>query len=121
MSRQLNKRKSSTPNAINFINIVCHGQNKQTNLSEYFFGVNNEHSHLPSQYSTTCNPTELLELQSPMTKIQSKTAFVPPFLNGVIQRPFLYEQHIMNQKKTCAVFFLRKAVYLHTKYIVIWS
>ena len=98
MSRQLNKRISSTPNAINCINIVCHGQNKQTNLSKYFFGVNNECSHLPSQSSTTCNPTELLELQSPMTKIQSKTAFVPPFLNGVIQRPFLHEQHIMNQK-----------------------
>jgi hypothetical protein len=102
MSIQLNKRKSSTPNAINCINIVCNGQNKQTNLSKYFFGVNNECSHLPSQSSTTCNPTELLELQSPMTKIQSKTTFVPPFLNGVIQRPFLYEQHIMNQKLTCA-------------------
>ncbi len=68
----------------------CRGQNKQTNLSKYFFGVNNEHSHLPSQYSTTCNSTELIELQSPMTKIQSKTV-VPPFLNEVIQRPFLYE------------------------------
>jgi hypothetical protein len=101
MSRRLNKRKTSTLNAINCINIVCHGQNKQTDSSKYFFGVNNERSHLPSQYSTICNPTERLELQSPMTKIQSKTVFAPPFLNGVIRRPFLYEQHIMNQKLMC--------------------
>jgi hypothetical protein len=65
-------------------------------------------SPIASQHSTTCNPTELLELQSPMTKIQS-TALVSPFLNGVIQRPFSYEQHIMNQKLKCANFIFEKS------------
>ncbi len=84
-------------------------------FKQVLFDVNNEHSHLPSQYSTTCNPTELLELQSPMTKIQSKSAFVPTFLNGVIQRPFSYEQHIMNQKLTCAKTKFEKSCLLSYK------
>jgi hypothetical protein len=110
MPRQLNKRKSSTPNAINCTNIVCHSlppfgfQNKQTDSSKCSFGANNEHSHLPSQYSTTCNPTKLLELQSPLTKIQSETVFIPHFLNVVKQRPLSYDQYVMNQKLTCANF-----------------
>ncbi len=84
-------------------------------MSKYSFGVNNERSHLPSQYSTTCNPTELLELQSPLTKIQSKTVFIPHFLNVVKQRPFSYDQHIMNQKLACAKKFFEKSCLLAYK------
>ncbi len=121
MLRLLSKRKFSTPNAINCTSIVCHSlppfgfQNKQTNSSKYSFGANNEHSHLPSQYSTACNPTELLELQSPMTKIQSKTVFIPHFLNVVRQKSFSYDQHIMNQKLMCAKKKIEKSCLLAYK------
>jgi len=107
MLRQFKKRKSSTPNAIDYTNIECHGvppfgfQNTQTDLNKFSSVANNEHIHLLS-YSTNCSPTELAELQSPMTEIQTNSAFILPFLNGDIQRPFSYEQHIMNQKLTCA-------------------
>ncbi len=57
---------------------------------------------LLSRYSTKCSLTELLELQSPMAEIQSETVPILSFLNGAIQRPLSYEQHIMNQKLTCA-------------------
>ena len=108
MPRQFNKRKSSTPNAINCTNIECHGvpprgfQNMQTDLNKFSYVANNERVLLLSRYSTNCSLTELLELQSPMAEIQSETVSILCFLNGAIQRPLSYEQHIMNQKLTCA-------------------
>jgi len=103
-----NKRKSSSPNAINCTNIECHGippigfQNMQTDLNKFSSVANNECIHLLSWYSTNCSPTELLELQPPMTKIQRETVSILSFLNEAIQRPLSYEQHIMNQKLACA-------------------
>jgi len=109
MPRQFNKRKSSTPNAINCTNIECHGvpprgfQNMQTDLNTLSSVANNERVLLLSRNSTNCSLTELLELQSPMVaEIQSETVSILSFLNGAIQRPLSYEQHIMNQKLTCA-------------------
>ena len=108
MPRQFNKRKSSTPNAINCTNIECHCvpsigfQNMQTDLNKFSYVANNERVLLLSRYSTNCSLTELLELQSPMAEIQSETVSIVSFLNGAIQRPLSYEQHIMNQKLTCA-------------------
>ncbi len=108
MPRKFNKRKSSTPNAINCTNIECHGvppigfQNMQTDLNKFSSVANNERIHLFLRYSTNCSPTELLELQSPMAEIQSETVSIHSFLNGAIQRPLSYEQHIMNQNLACA-------------------
>ncbi len=102
------KRKSSTPNAINCTNIECHCvppigfQNMPTDLNKFSYVANKERVLLLSRYSTKCSLTELLELQSPMAEIQSETVPILSFLNGAIQRPLSYEQHIMNQKLTCA-------------------
>jgi len=93
----------------------------QTDFNKFSSVANNERVLLLSRYLTNCSLTDLLELQSPMAEIQSETVSIVSFLNGAIQRPLSYEQHIMNQKLTCAIFFLRRAVYLHTEYIVIWS
>ena len=74
----------------------------QTDLNKFSSVANNERVLLLSRYSTNCSLTELLELQSPMAEIQSETVSILSFLNGAIQRPLSYEQHIMNQKLTCA-------------------
>jgi len=74
----------------------------QTRLNTFSSVANNERLLLLSRYSTNCSLTELLELQSPMAEIQSETVSILSFLNGAIQRPLSYEQHIMNQKLTCA-------------------
>ena len=74
----------------------------QTDLNKFSSVANNERVLLLSRYSTHCSLTELLELQSPMAEIQSETVSILSFLNGAIQRPLSYEQHIMNQKLTCA-------------------
>lgn len=75
----------------------------QTDLNTFSSVANNERVLLLSRYSTNCSLTELLELQSPMVaEIQSETVSILSFLNGAIQRPLSYEQHIMNQKLTCA-------------------
>ncbi len=74
----------------------------QTDLNTLSSVANNEHVLLLSRNSTNCSLTELLELQSPMAEIQSETVSILSFLNGAIQRPLSYEQHIMNQKLTCA-------------------
>ena len=74
----------------------------QTDLNTFSSVANNERVLLLSRYSTNCSLTELLELQSPMAEIQSETVSILSFLNGAIQRPLSYEQHIMNQKLTCA-------------------
>jgi hypothetical protein len=85
MTRQFNKRKSSTPNAIYCTNIECHGvppigfQNMQTNLNKFSSVANNERVLLLSRYSTNCSLTERLELQSPMAKIQSETVSILSF------------------------------------------
>jgi len=73
----------------------------QTDLNKFSSVANNERVLL-SRYSTNCSLTELLELQSPMAEIQSETVSILSFLNGAIQRPLSYEQHIMNQKLMCA-------------------
>jgi len=116
MPRQFNKRKPSTHNAINCTNIECHGvppfgfQNMQTDLNKF-----SSRTHLLSRYSTNCSRTELLELESPMTKIKRETVFILYFLNGAIQRPLSYEQHIMNQKLACAKNKIEKICYLAYK------
>lgn len=74
----------------------------QTDLNTLSSVANNERVLLLSRNSTNCSLTELLELQSPMAEIQSETVSILSFLNGAIQRPLSYEQHIMNQKLTCA-------------------
>jgi hypothetical protein len=118
MPRQFNKRKSSTPNAINCTNIECHCvppigfQNMQTDLNKFSYVANNERVLLLSRYSTNCSLTELLELQSPMAEIQSETVPILSFLNGAIQRPLSYEQHIMNQKLMCAKKIFEKSCLL---------
>jgi len=121
LPRQFNKRKSSSPNAINCTNIECRGvppigfQNMQTDLNKFSSVAIHERIHLLSWYSTNCSPTELLELQSPMTKIQRETVSILSFLNGAIQRPLSYEQHIMNQKLACAKKFFEKSCLLAYK------
>ena len=108
MPSEFNKRKYSTLNAINCTDIECHGvppfgfQNMQTDLNMFSSVANNESIHLFSQCSTNGSPTDLLELESTMTEVQSETAFILSFLNGAIQRPLSYEEHIMNQKLACA-------------------
>jgi hypothetical protein len=74
----------------------------QTDLNKFSSVANNEPIHHLSRYSTNCSPTELLELQYPMTKIQRETVSILSFLNGAIQRSLSYEQHIVNQKLACA-------------------
>ena len=91
-----------------------------TDLNKFSYVANNERVLLLSRYSTHCSLTELLELQSPMAEIQSETVSILSFLNGAIQRPLSYEQHIMNQKLMQRK-NLRRAVYLHTENFVIWS
>ena len=47
-----------------------------------------------------------------MAEIESETVPILSFLNGAIQRPLSYEQHIMNQKLTCAKNFFEKSCLL---------
>jgi hypothetical protein len=69
----------------------------QTELNKLSSVANNESIYLFSLCSTNGSPTDLLELESTMTEVQSETAFILSFLNGAIQRPLSYEQYIMNQ------------------------
>ena len=84
----------------------------QTDLNTFSSVANNERVLLLSRYSTNSSLTELLELQSPMAEIQSETVPILSFLNGSIQRPLSYEQHIMNQKLMCAKKFFEKSCLL---------
>jgi hypothetical protein len=121
MPSEFNKRQYSTLNAINCTNIECHGvppfgfQNMQTDLNKFSSVANNESIHLFSQCSTNGSPTDLLELESTMIEVQSETAFILSFLNGAIQRPLSYENHIMNQKLACAKKKIEKSCLLAYK------